>query len=1399
MKPFDTDRQATQAAKDYSRGQASPNGASAAHGRAALKFPLRIAVKRMRNGMALQLPPIAADHNVHRFGAHILFTLLAIATFSVAQEKYIRRSLEEKTSAKDLTFLAAFDKHDINAAFAKGGREPLGAMKDVSLLLRGLVGFDGEGAFTPEPGEKLRYPVVGNVDPHKGTLILWTAGLDYNPCDEKTDGKARGNVCLAHLMFTNGERNIEYKLYEYAQIVYFDWWTNEPPKGFGQNGRVYAPRDGIRKGQWHQIAVTWDDVEIAIYLNGEHIMSKALPMKVAKLKDIVAEDNADSFIGVKSPFYEDKHSYAVGIDDFAIYSRPFSALEIKNQYLSLLKDKGEQKILPYSISFNGVNIGKHDKLDKVEVELDLSSLPPADKEALGKGTLKMDYTLEFQDGKSVAKGTWNLRQTFETFVLPGVATPGKYTLKTKTPNAVLDESFEKPDMSWVGNGLGEEDEVPEIWKDFAVDGRKVTLWNRTYIFGDGPLPEKILVYGGKELLSRRPRLLIDGKEPSWKGGKIDKHTRWVDYHCTGTLEKAKLSCVTRIEFDGLIKFDWTIDGKPEISTMEINWQLAPENRQFLMTPHVYEGKEPQVELPYPKGGGQGRELWMVAEKKGGFAYAMVNDANWIYDADKPVLFANLETGDCRVTMITNKVSMPAAVPYEALFIATPTRPLPAENRVIKYSDSRGKTKTSTNGGGNGGFRSIFTHAPHETDFAYRRKAARPNTQSVYGGVALTDMEPFLLFYKKYWEIPGSHTYNMPYERPVGPGKYEKERHASVSVCTSTVVSDYFLWCQKLLYDHPLSWCIWQVYYDLCGNSLCRNAHHGCAFKDKFGRDIASFVILHKRDLVLRTVAYAHKHGKTLMVHAQRDFFPMMSGLADYYFPGEQYNMVLKRNPYGYTDEISDHIYRAEFNRNVLGIGVVHLPALGQADFSFHRIPEYTEAMLCMLQSHDIETTQLYACGGPVQKLWDIMEKYGLQSPDVVCHLYHENHAIRSSAPSLRVTWYECPDKRYLLFLANKDVMPLKSTIDVSAIAGGDFMAYEEYREKDVPVNGGKFDITVPGRSFSVVCFPPKLFYPHHDSMDNLWSVWQGKSDSEFTISKDGGVNASPCLLMKTKETGGGCFMGHFSIKPGRTYTYKVMARRNNLEGDLSLGIQARIGGALRNLTPVATRIKASTEWHEIVLTYTVPTEGPWSECDNVLMTLGGKGANSELFFDDLSIEESYSPTKPQKKDVQKTPPDILEDAFDNLKSWGFWKLEETKVAKSHDAIIGRNAPGAACITVEDGNTGSGCFTRRLSVTPGKEYNFIVFAKADALADDTTLSLGIQGLDKNKNFLGTPVHSVKLKASECRQNWQRLVLSFKIPETGKWNDCALLLITLGTGGKTPGKAYFDDFQFFVSKH
>ena len=61
----------------------------------------------------------------------------------------------------------------------------------------------------------------------------------------------------------------------------------------------------------------------------------------------------------------------------------------------------------------------------------------------------------------------------------------------------------------------------------------------------------------------------------------------------------------------------------------------------------------------------------------------------------------------------------------------------------------------TNAGGEGGFAGIFHHAPHPTDFEYKHKGGQPGRLGVYGGIALTALEPEAVYLRKYWEVPGA--------------------------------------------------------------------------------------------------------------------------------------------------------------------------------------------------------------------------------------------------------------------------------------------------------------------------------------------------------------------------------------------------------------------------------------------------------------------------------------------------------------------------------------------------------------------------------------------------------------------------------------------------------------------
>ena len=227
----------------------------------------------------------------------------------------------------------------MNADFAKGDGFSTN-MKNVGLLLRGMIGFDGKPAYRPEPGEDLMFDAVKNVNPHQGTVTMWLCCRDYNP----SQPNKRGNIARLQMMFKQGQRHILMQFYECDEL-YFDWWSSEPPNTLG---RVVATRPGIGKGQWHQIALTWVGNELAIYVNGKHYQTRTLPLKAAKTKDLKPE-KGKSFIGIRKRFYGDTHKYDVAVDDVKIYGRAFSPIEVRNQYLRLVSGSTAEKIqdFPY--------------------------------------------------------------------------------------------------------------------------------------------------------------------------------------------------------------------------------------------------------------------------------------------------------------------------------------------------------------------------------------------------------------------------------------------------------------------------------------------------------------------------------------------------------------------------------------------------------------------------------------------------------------------------------------------------------------------------------------------------------------------------------------------------------------------------------------------------------------------------------------------------------------------------------------------------------------------------------------------------------------------------------------------------------------------------------------------
>ncbi len=1153
-----------------------------------------------------------------------LFGLIAVLRLCDAAD-FVEVPAQDKLRDADLTFAVTFDRNTVEADLARGN--PVSpTMKDVGLLLRGCVGFDGGNAFQVKPGDDLRFDVPGNASPAAGTITIWVNALGYNPAEALTDGEHRGNIALFDLMFKEDSRFVRIRAYEYGDTVYAFWESSEEPQGWGQYTQLPAPRTAIRKNQWHQLAVTWTDRTMALYLNGELQREADLPPKSLKTADLQPQSE-ESYIGLKTVFYEDTSRWPMAIDDVKIYSRALKPIEIRNAYAALLKERGDIVIQDYDLTLNGVSVSRADKLDRLEAEFDFSVLPPELKSRLEAGTLEIAYGLTAPDG-TVREGTWQFRQGESCRILDAVDQVGAYRLACSIDGGSrVAAVIERPDLSWVGNGLGDEDEIPALWRDFAVDGRRVTLWNRTYDFADRPLPVSIRV-AGKELFTQAPQLHLDGRAIAWQPLPTTRTGRSVTFHTRGEAEDLVIVCATTVEFDGMIQFEWTISGEPEIASMNLTWQMAPEFRQYLMTPWLQNGAEPQVALEYPASSASSvKTLWFVTEKRGGFAYTMEHNANWVADFTRPVFFADKADGSCRVQMIDRKVKLPPETDYHALFIATPTRPLPERNRVIRFGDSsRADTPRLAAAGGGDGLSGVFTYEPLDPDFTYCMKGRVPNTQSFYGAAdSLTEQSPVANYFRKYWDIPGCDIYKMRYLKPTSvPGQYEETWPVTVPACTRLVINDYYLFNQRKLLEHPLGDRVWQLYYDLGGDSMCFNPLHGCRFKDKFGRDVYRLAVLSKRDLFRRTVTQAHKYGKTVMVHAQREFLPFMHGLADYFFPGEQHNGLLQRNRFGYTDELSDDTYRSEYNRDVLGVGVIFLPAIGHVikDYWSEEAKPVTVSMMTMLLAHDIDTAEDWATNVVIQKVWDALEKYRVGSPDTECIPYYAEHAISTSEPSVRVTTYRCPGGRYVLILANKDARSHTAEVDIGSLTGESFTAQEEYAGAPVEVVGGKFQIKVPARSFRIVAFPPIGFYPVADAFDAPWGSWAGDDAAAMELRLDDAVgrSAAPSLLLRAADSANGCFLKSFPVTPGRKYRASVWVRQENAAAAI-LAFQWQRDSAFAGLPVVSSRSEYADGWRRMELEFALPAEGEYAGVNMLLVTLSVEGEPSKSWFDDFLLEE----------------------------------------------------------------------------------------------------------------------------------------------------------------------------------
>ena len=160
---------------------------------------------------------------------------------------------------------------------------------------------------------------------------------------------------------------------------------------------------------------------------------------------------------------------------------------------------------------------------------------------------------------------------------------------------------------------------------------------------------------------------------------------------------------------------------------------------------------------------------------------------------------------------------------------------------------------------------------------------------------------------------------------------------------------------------------------------------------------------------------------------------------------------------------------------------------------------------------------------------------------------------------------------------------------------------------------------------------------------------------------------------------------------------------------------------------------------------------------------------------------------------------IFKDNF-SATTWSNWKGDTAIGEFLQNPNEGHNSKGAMEISIGTAcpSDASFCFLKRFPANPGKTYNAIVWVKAEGIMPDSSINLAFQGQDGEYKFLGTPVIGTKRLGSNIIEGWQRLILTFKVPNEGLWAKTGFLLCTLGVEKSSQGKVLFDDFEFFETK-
>lgn len=186
------------------------------------------------------------------------------------------------------------------------------------------AGIIGQAILCGEKQSRCEYPTFGNFDITKGTIALWFRNNNWNSMDDKV-----------HMFFNSSAKPGYFRIYKQADTGVFVVQANvrhESGEGWGANTTVFASVPPMPPGEWHHLAVTWDESHMAFYIDGAlrargPDAGAAMAMPAAIGNTFTVGDHVE-----RTKPGNDGGEVRTLIDELMIYGRPLTAEEVRENF-----------------------------------------------------------------------------------------------------------------------------------------------------------------------------------------------------------------------------------------------------------------------------------------------------------------------------------------------------------------------------------------------------------------------------------------------------------------------------------------------------------------------------------------------------------------------------------------------------------------------------------------------------------------------------------------------------------------------------------------------------------------------------------------------------------------------------------------------------------------------------------------------------------------------------------------------------------------------------------------------------------------------------------------------------------------------------------------------------------